>query len=224
MLVSGHMAETISVFDAQSPFKTFPYDRKEFYDEQIHEYKESGTPSKGCEIANVFLFTPQGDFYIQKRSADKRHNPDLLDKTVGGHIVFGDTPGYTVMVETVQEMQTPSVVIDSVDQFIKTYHLLGSYLETVAVIQYFDVQLFYLKKIIDGEEITIANKSHIFFGVYEGKTRPVDRESKGVLLYSFSEIEKEIEKSPEQFTHDFIFYFERYKSDIKNFLDLIKKP
>lgn len=215
------MSELISVCSIESPFKTFPEDRAEFYTSQTEVFKQTGAPTKATEIVNVFLFNRSGEFLVQKRSATKNHNPNLLDKTIGGHIQFGDQPYYTVMIESVQELQTPSIVLNTKEEFYKTYNLLQGYLDTIAVVYYHDVQLLKLGKIIKNENIVIGNKAHIFFGVYGGATKPVDREAKGVLLYSFDEIESEIEQNPNTFTEDFIYLFNAYKEDIRSFLDTL---
>ena len=101
--------------------------------------------------------------------------------------------------------------------------MLQNYLDTIAVIYYHDVQLLKIPKVIKGEKITIANKAHLFLGVYGGATKPVDREAKGVLLYSLEEIEKEIESNKDAFTDDFIYLFTTYKEEIKEFIHLISQ-
>ena len=114
------MSEQVSVCTVDSPFKCFPEDRSAFYTEQVEEFKKKGAPSKAVEIVDVFLFNKSGEFLVQKRSSTKNHNPNLLDKTIGGHVQFGDKPYYTVMIESVQELQTPSIVLNTKEEFNKT--------------------------------------------------------------------------------------------------------
>lgn len=45
----------------------------------------------------------------------------------------------------------------------------------------------------------------------------------GILQYTLSELEKEIKKSPENFTHDIIFYLKKYKKELNNFVKIITK-
>jgi hypothetical protein len=215
------MSEQVSVCKIDNPFKSYSKDRAEFYSEQIQAFKDTGAPTEAVEVIDVFLFNRSGEFLVQKRSSTKNHNPDLLDKTIGGHIQFGDQPYYTTMIESVQELQTPSIVLNTKDEFKKTYTLLENYLDTIAVILYHDVKLVSIPKVIKNEKITIANKMHLFFGIYGGATKPVDREAKGVLLYSFEEIEKEIVKNADSFTDDFIYLFNTYKQDIRQFIDIL---
>lgn len=217
------MSEKINTFLLKNPFELIPMDRKDFYEEQVKIFKETGSTSRAIEIANILLFNSHGELIVQKRSYDKAHNPGLLDKSIGGHIQFGDTPDYTVMVETIQELQTPSIVLKNKEDFLKTYELLGKHLETVSVIKYFNTILYSPIKIINGVNINISNKMYLYFGVYDGRIRPVDREPKGVLFYSIEELEKEIISNPSIFTDDIKYIIQEYKKEIEEFVNLIKK-
>lgn len=217
------MAETIKTFLIENPFETLPMDRKDFYDEQIKAFKQYGKPTRAVEIINILIFNSHGELIIQKRSFDKTHNPGLLDKSIGGHIENGNTPDYTVMVETIQELQTPSIVLKNQEDFDKTYTLLGKYLETVSLICSFKTALHSPVKIINKENVQIANKMYLYIGVYDGRIRPVDREAKGVLFYSLKELEKEMSELPEAFTGDLHLIMKEYKDEIHEFVNKILK-
>ena len=200
-----------------------PMDRAEFYAEQIAAYKEGGKPTRAVDIIDVFIFNSDGEILIQKRSYNKTHNPGLLDKSIGGHITYDDNVEHSVMVETVQELQTPSIVLRSVKDFNKTFTVLNSYLETVAIIKHGASEIFHLTKIIQEEEIVIANKAHLFFGVYDGRIRPVDKEAKGVLYYTLDELLDEMKKFPETFAHDMHFFIEKYEKEMREFVEFVKR-
>ncbi len=217
------MAEIVNTFLLENPHDMIPMDRKDFYDEQVKNFKENGKPTRAVEVVNVLLFNSHGELIIQKRSFDKNHNPGLLDKSIGGHIENGNTPDYTVMVETIQELQTPSIVLRNQNDFDKTIKLLGKYLETVSVIFHSKTEIKTFVKTINKDEVEIANKMHLYIGAYDGRIRPVDRESKGVLFYSLSELENEMQKSPASFTNDLHFIMKEYKKEIYEFVDKIKK-
>ncbi len=217
------MAEIINTYLLENPAEMVQMDRKDFYDEQIRIFKETGKPTKAVEVINVLLFNSHGELTVQKRSFEKNHNPGLLDKSIGGHVENGNTPDYTVMVETIQELQTPSIVLRNQNDFDKTIKLLGKYLETVSVICHLKTEIKTFVKVVNGEDIEIANKMHLYIGVYDGRTRPVDRESKGVLFYSLPELENEMQKSPSTFTNDLHFIMKEYKKEIYEFLNEITK-
>jgi isopentenyldiphosphate isomerase len=170
----------------------------------------------------IFIFNEHGELYVQKRSSTKRHNPNLQDKSIGGHILYGDTPDYTVMVETVQELQVPSIVLRTDKDFVKTHRLLKSYLDTVAIIKHVDTKIWELIKIFDGEEIKIADRYDIYFGVYHGRVKTVDREAKGVLTYSLSELEEEIKEFPKLFTNDLVVMLGAYRRKMESFVEKMK--
>lgn len=217
------MPEKISTYRLAEPDIAIPMDRDKFYKEQINEFKKNKKTTSAVEIVDALIFSEDGELYVQKRNDKKFHNPGLLDKSIGGHVQFGDSVDYTVMVETVQELRVPSIVLRNEYDYIKTFKLLKSYLNFIAIVKHIDTNTHFLKKVFQGDEVRIANKIHLFFGVYGGPIKTVDKEAKGVLMYSIEDLEKEIEEHPERFTHDLIFFIEYYKSQILNFQKIINK-
>lgn len=208
-----HSAEKVTVCDLQHPDHFFPMDRKEFYHEQCIQQK----PTKAVAIVDIILFDREGEVFLQKRSNTKGHNPGLFDKSVGGHIQFGDSASYTTMVETVQELQVPSIALYTDEDFVKTSLLLRGYLETVAVIKHIKTFLDIFEKVIDGKLMHIANQKNLFFGVYDGSVKTVDRESKGVLLYQLSDLAEEMRQYPERFTFDLHYYVRNFSREMHDF-------
>lgn len=90
-------------------------------------------------------------------------------------------------------------------------------METVALIKYSHSNLYTsVKKIINKQEIIIANKTHIYLGIYDGKIKPADREARGILYYSLAELKQEIRETPEIFTHDLQNLIEELEPEIKS--------
>ena len=174
------MSEIINVYSKDSQ-NIKPQDRAIFYDSQVAQ--KNSEIEDYVELVAVFIVNSRGEVILQKRSNSKRHNPNMLDKAIGGHVVHGDSVDYTVMVETLQELQTPSIVLRSEEDFIKTKKLLANYLDTICIIKHIDSDYFELTKKLDGSDVKIGNFTHVFFGVYNGKVRPADREARGILYY-----------------------------------------
>lgn len=217
------MSEVINTFPLDNPYEMIPMNRKDFYEEQAKISLETGEPTKAVEIVNIFLFNEAWDIILQKRSATKNHNPNLLDKAVGGHIVHWDDADYTVMVETIQELQVPSLVLKSNEDFKKTVELLKNYLSTIAIVEKIDTRLVKVHKLMNGESILLANKTHLYIGLYGGSVKNVDHEAKGILFYSLEELEEELEKYPDVFTQDMHLYFKEYREKMFSFRDEILK-
>jgi isopentenyldiphosphate isomerase len=212
------MPEIVNTYLLNDPDTAIPMNREEFYAEQVQEYKRTGKPSRAVDIIDIFIFNSEKELLLQKRSYNKAHNPGLLDKSIGGHVRYGDSTDFTVMVETVQELQTPSIVLRNQTDFKKTTDLLSPYLDTIAIIKHSESKILTLNKVINNEIIPIANKVHLYFGIYDGRTRPVDRESKGVLYYTLGELKTEMEKLPTGFTHDLHVFLTEFQDDISAFL------
>jgi hypothetical protein len=223
MNAQSSSSEKITAFDLNKPDLTFPMDRDQFYNEQIACFKKTGKSTKGISIVDVLLFDVSGEIFVQKRSNAKRHNPDLFDKSIGGHVASGDNPDFTVMVETVQELNVPSIVLRSEQDYLKCLRLLSEYLDTIALIKNVSVFVAPLKKIFDGESVIITNKKYLYLGMYNGSTKTIDRESKGVLLYKLDDLIDEMKKFPERFTADMHYYIEHHEKDLRKFIgDAVK--
>lgn len=215
------MSEIVTTYLLSDLDQPMPMGRQEFYEEQIRIFKTTGKPTRAIEIVQILLFTPDKDIILQKRSKHKNHNPSKIDKTVGGHMLFGDTPTYTVMAETLQEMQVASFVLNSEDDFSRTYKLLRKYIGSSAIIQYIDSHTYTSEKIINKETVKIANKYHFYLGVYNGTIRPADKEASGILFYDYATLQEEIAETPGIFTADLKFFLDKYKPKIENFLNKI---
>lgn len=66
------------------------------------------------------------------------------------------------MVETIQELQVPSLVLKNHDDFLKTFTLLRDYLSTIAIVEKIDTRLVKVEKIIESKPILLANKTHSY--------------------------------------------------------------
>ncbi len=215
--------EYINTFLLDDPECLVPMQRPDFYTEQIEVYNETGKPSRAVEVANAFLFNNDGEMLVQKRSHEKSHNPGALDKSIGAHVTVGDTPNHTVMLETVQELQTPSIVLANDFDFKKTLKLMGEYTETIGIIKHLDSRFIELNKKIKGEDVVICNRTHLYVGIYNGRTRLVDKEAKGVLLYNLDDLKKEMEVTPQIFTQDLITYVDLYEEQLWEFVELVQR-
>jgi isopentenyldiphosphate isomerase len=199
--------------------KRQPYSRRRYYDEQ---FSGAGQPL-AAHIIDVMLFDISGDLIVQKRSQTKNHNPGMIDKTLGGHIVYGDNPDYTVMVESVQELLTPSIALDSETDFDKALALLKAYIDTVALVLKKSTELFQFEKVHNGQRYLVPNAVHLYYGVYGGKMRPADREASGILYYSLDQLEKEIQTTPDLFTDDLKQIVTKQRSELAEFSDKLRR-
>ena len=213
------MSEYVNTYDLKEPYQVIPMERQNFYDEQIQIYRETGKPTRAVDIVDVILFNESGEMIVQKRASHKRHNPNLLDKSIGGHVQNGDDPNYTVMVETVQELEVPSLVTRNYTEFMKAYRLLDTYLKNVALIQFIDTKTFSFEKLFDKDRVVISNRVHFYLWVYAGRIKNIDKEAKGVLFYSLEELEKEMQEFPAMFTDDLKVLLREYKTEIHAFIE-----
>lgn len=215
------MPETISTYHLDDLFHAHPMDREHFYKEQVGVFKKDGKPTRAIGIFDVLLFTEKKEFILQKRSHNKSHNPYLIDKTVGGHIQYGDTVFYTAMIECVQELKIPSVVLRDDEDFKRTMKVLNHSLESVAILELVDHNIYLIDNVINKENITIAKNIWMFLGIYNGAIKPVDREASGILYYEWDVLKDEMKNMPQLFTPDLHFIMRKYESNIKRVLSYL---
>lgn len=216
------MSEIVPTYQLTNPDEVIPMERADFYDEQIKIFKETGNSTHAVEVVNILLFNHDGEVMLQKRSSKKRHNPNLLDKSIGGHMRFGEDRNFEVQVEMIQELAVPAIIMEKIEDFEKTYSLLKDYTSNTALVQHVDTNIKKSIKIIDDEEVQIANKFNFYIGVYSGSIKPADKEASGVLFYKLDDLRDEIKNMPQLFTHDLQFFLKEYKERIDAFLEYIR--
>lgn len=217
------MSEIVNTYLLSKPGQLIPMKRESFYKEQLGVFKKTGKPSRAIEVVQILLFTLDQEIILQKRSNKKKHNAGLMDKSIGGHIQHKSTSTYTVMAETLQELQIPSFVLDSEDDFNKTLKLLHKYLGSAALVQRIDEKIEILPKLFKGERIPIAYKYHFLIGVYNGPVKPIDKEASGILFYNYNSLKKEIKTMPDFFTDDLKYFIDKYNKEINSLLLKLKK-
>ena len=177
-------------------------ERKDFYEEQVAISLDTGSPTKYVETVALLLFNPKGELFLQKRSYHKNHNPGLIDKSIGGHIESGDSAAITVMFETIQELKAPSIVFNSAPEYNRALNSLWQFLSTIAVIKKISITDQLVNRVIDDLNVTLAVRSHLHLGVYNGSVQPVDGEVSGFLWYRLEDLVQEMKKAPALFTTD----------------------
>jgi hypothetical protein len=216
------MSEKITCYPLENTFAwSYPYDRDLFYSEEIEHYKRWEKSDRVIWVINVFLFNELWEIIIQSRSHHKKHNANRLDKSVWWHIQWWDSPDYTAIVETVQELQVPSIIVGENDNFHKTYNTLKWYLSTIAILKYIDTKIWTFHKEIEKQMIDIQNKSFIYLWVYGWSIKNADGEAKGTLFYDLDDLIREMKKSPQLFTHDLHVHIKCYEQEMRNFIKII---
>jgi isopentenyldiphosphate isomerase len=217
--------ENITAYKLNNPKEGYPKSRSHFYNEQIELHQKGMKPFEAVGIVQILLFDLNGEIFVQKRSKEKRHNPSLLDKSIGGHISFGDSPEYTAMVETVQELQVPSIITKNPNDFVKTLLLLKNYLNNLAILTPVKDcfgKVVILDKYFGSDTVQVANNTFLFFGVYTGAVKTVDKEAKGIIQYSLEDLKDEMQKMPQAFTPDLVYFINYYSQQISEFIALLK--
>lgn len=53
----------------------------------------------------------------------------------------------------------------------------------------------------------------MYFGIYDGSTKPADKELAGMLYYKIEDLDNELQATPDQFTEDLKVLFNQKNKD-----------
>lgn len=156
----------------------------------------------------------KGRIYLQKRSKIKDQNPGLYDKTIGGHVLKGESWKMTVIRECAEELGFPSSVLS--EQEFKAA-IQNTDLKVVGILR----KLAYLPNHLstritkNGQRFLAPYMTTCYLGFYDGAMRFVDGESSGIEVFSLEELGQEIKNNPNKFTEDLKFIIKKYKNHLK---------
>ncbi len=205
------MQELIEVYKLDGTF-IGTQDRDDFYTEAKKEFAQSGAISKKIKTIRVLLMNSRGRIYLQKRSELKKENSGLYDKTVGGHVIFNNTPELTVVKECAEELGFPATIINNneFEQAVKSIDL-----KIVGILKKIDhIDNFESTRLLnDGQSFVQPYITDIYIGYYDGAIRFADGESSGVETFSISQLKNNIANQPGKFTEDLKYMVEKY-SDV----------
>lgn len=163
-------------------------------DEFVDYYDESGVIIGYCARQEaddrnliypnviVFVFTPDGRVWIQKRSLSKRHFPGLWDTSACGALAHEEDPAAAAARELQEEMGIKADM-HFVEKFLNRFPS-------------------------DDKQTTYARMSHIFIGI-SGETPTGNDEVEAVAAFEVDELLQEIQQHPENFVPSFDIEFEK---------------
>lgn len=212
------MAQIITTYLLDDLEEPLSMAREEFYESQTKVFKTTGKPSRSSELVDLILFTPDKKIILQKRSQLKSENTGLIDTAIGGHVLFGRSPSFTVMTTTLRELNVPTFIYGPNDDIKETLKLLKNHWHTSAVAQFIDRRTTNFKKTYKGEAVVIANTYNLYVGVFGGSIIPNTAEAESTFFFTLKELDSEIKNNPEQFTQDFLFFYNEYNAKITRFL------
>ena len=127
---------------------------------------------------HVWVYTPQGEVLIQKRSEEKRIFPGKLDVSVGGHVLAGETATGACVREVREEAGMP--ITENDPEFVKRF-----------------------RTTLRPEPGWTKNQIHEVFTLrYDGDKRalePQEGEVDEFLFLPFEEVERRLEEDGESF-------------------------
>ena len=207
------MSEKLEIYDLDENLIEVK-DRDEFYKEIKEDFQKTGKITKQVKRVLLLLMNSKGKIAIQRRDASKKENPGVYDKTIGGHVEEGDSYEITLIKECAEELGFPASVLDESD-FSRSSKKTD--LKVVGIFKEIDYNSNFKSTRIagDGKRFVQPYMQTVYVGYYDGSLQFIDGESSGIQLYTIRELERAIEKNPDEFTYDLKILFEKYKNILK---------
>ena len=207
------MAELLEVYDLKGK-QVGVKERKKFYSGIKKEFEKKGKITHQVKTIRLLLMNSKGRIYLQKRSKLKNENPDLYDKTVGGHVTKDDTYDMTAIRECAEELGFPATILSS-EEFEKAVKVTD--LSIIGIFRKLDlISNFQSVRMMKGGKSFIQPYMCQFYvGYYNGPIRFVDGESSGIEVFSPAELREELKKNPTKFTDDIKFMIKKYQKYLK---------
>ena len=207
------MTELLEVYDLKGKLLNVQ-ERDKFYADSKAEFTQTGKISKKVKSVRILMMNSQGRIFLQKRSIQKKENPGLYDKSVGGHVPKEFTWDMTVIKECAEELGFPAAIL-SAAEFEKAVHvtdlsIIGLFRKVEEIPNFESVRITQ-----SGERFTQPYISGMYIGYHDGAIRFIDGESSGIEVFSLSELKEEIKHTPAKFTEDIKFMVQRYGNLLK---------
>jgi len=129
----------------------------------------------------VFIFSPKGEVWIQKRPMHKKHFPGLWDVSACGAVASGEKPEAAAMRETLEEMGLKPKL---------------TYVES------------FLNEFPGHDNKTFRRLSHLFIGVSDETPKEND-EVDEFKRVPYQELDEEIKSHPDQYIPSFLVELEK---------------
>ncbi len=189
---------------------------KDFYTQTEAEYTATGQITRQVKIVHCLLMHSDGRVYVQRRNPQDLQNPNLLDKTVGGHISAGDTPEATLHKECQEEIGVPVVLADD----LSTIHSAGNLVQTAVCRVVNENAQFASRRIrTDGTDFIQPYIVTTYIGYYDGAFQFNDTEAVAIETWAVADLQQALTNTPEQFTNDLRLIVEAYQ----DYLQPLKK-
>jgi ADP-ribose pyrophosphatase YjhB (NUDIX family) len=170
--------------------------------------RANGDANWSVEVINLMLSNAKGDLYIVKRG-DKDENPNMFDKTAGGHVAAGESYLSTLYREAREEIGVEALLTDMSGFPDACRHTDTSRFAVVRPVDYVP-WMKSIRNVKEGKPWGKRHKVMIYAGRYDGDVKFVDGEATELLLIQKDHLLKKIDESPDCFTYDLKILLNRY--------------
>lgn len=193
----------IRIKDAESGYDLPHMEKEEAHKTMQEQFFNQGYVRLKDFHAKGILIDKDGFLYLQSRSRRARDNPGLIDTSWGSHIAAGDTPITSAMYESARELGLATTIFDKGDFYTMLENHPGITSELAVTREIDNLRNFKSERLLpDGQKWIEPCELTVYVSYFDGKFRQTPKSGAGMIFYSISELEEEINNEPERFTQD----------------------
>ena len=213
------MAEEIIVYDAKTGQPINSKSKKDAHMEQKKAFDNKESAPHIHKHIGVMLLDMDGNLLSTIRDYEASTNPDMIDKSLGGHISAGYDKATAILKVASREFKIPTAIIDEPDELRNIIFNHPELLKHQAFITRigYEPDSISVRKTKDGETWDERCEQHYYAGVYDGLYSC--SKGSGIRQWEWTKLKKYAEKNPDRVTADIINIIKDYDNGI---LDLIK--
>jgi len=184
-------------------------ERNKLLNEIRAQSQAKGDAPWAVDVVHLLLVNKAGELYIVKRG-NKTENPYLWGKSVGGHVPHDESPTEAMQREIQEEIGVEAVIVS-----LEEYHeiLLDKDLRKQAVVKAVDFWPWQksIRTTRKGEQWVKRQRTTVFVGRYDGDVEFVDGEAEAIRMVQPTQLIKEIEAKPQDYTKGLKALVENYQ-------------
>lgn len=172
---------------------------------QEQQSRERGDTDISVDCVMLFLINTDNQVYISKRASNKAENPNLWDKTLGGHVVSGDSFDTTVKKELDEELSIDAEVLKNSADFSERLKNPTDLTQKAIITRVTDIHNYQSKRVTQqGDTWNKRMNVGLYIGFYNGEVSFKDGEVAESKFISLHDLETEIQKNPDMYTDDIL--------------------
>ncbi len=190
---------------------------------EIREAVDKGLAPPHKQEHGAILFLRKGNrVFTSVRDFEASANPDMTDKSIGGHVLENQTVETALLASSIREFNIPLAIVSQAELFYLQVHH-PTLFEKQGFASFVDYNPNYtsIRTDTSGESWPELSRQHFYLGAYNGPKN--DDGELGSRPFTLEKLLRYIETNEEKVTHDLKHIVTKYKEKIDQIMEMQEK-